>query len=69
MPRVLAAEAAILAHLQPFGGLPLVLGRAVIPAFALGTRQGNDVAHLLCSLQFSVLSYQFSVVLKLKTDN
>src|SRR6187399_2753129 len=45
MTDVLAAEAAVLAQLQPLAGLLLVLGRAVVPALTLGARQGNDVSH------------------------
>ena len=45
MARVLPAEPAVLAHLEPFGRLLLVLRRAVIPAFALGTRHRDDVSH------------------------
>src|ERR1017187_3186568 len=43
--RVFAAEPAELIELKPLGGLPLVLGRAVIPAFAISTRQRDDIAH------------------------
>jgi hypothetical protein len=45
MRDVLAAEAAVLAQLEPLAGLLLVLRRAVIPALTLGARQGNDVSH------------------------
>jgi hypothetical protein len=47
MRRVLAAEAAELAEFEPLGALAPVFRRAVIPAFALGARQGNDFAHEL----------------------
>jgi hypothetical protein len=53
---VLLAETTILAHLEPLGRLPLILRRAVIPAFALVARQGNDVAHLNPSLVFGNLT-------------
>jgi hypothetical protein len=43
---MLAAEAAIPAHLQTLGRLLLVLGRAVVPALAVRTRQVDDVAHI-----------------------
>jgi hypothetical protein len=42
---VLAAEAAVLAQLDPFARLLLVLRGAVVTAFALGARQGDDVTH------------------------
>jgi hypothetical protein len=41
-----AAEAAILAQLEPFRGLLLVLLRVVIPAFALGARHDDHHAIL-----------------------
>jgi hypothetical protein len=41
------AEAAELAELEPLRALPPVFRRAVIPAFALGTRQRDDFAHEL----------------------
>ncbi len=50
MRRVLATETAILAQLQPLGRLPLVLRRAVVPAFALVARQVDDVAHKSLSM-------------------
>ena len=43
--RVLAAEPAELAELEPLGTLPPVFRRAVIAAFALRTRQRDDFAH------------------------
>jgi hypothetical protein len=42
---MLPAEAAELAHLQPLGGLLLVLGRAVIAPLALGAGERDDVSH------------------------
>jgi hypothetical protein len=45
MTRVLAAEAAVLAELEPLGALALVLGGAVIASFAIQARQGDDVSH------------------------
>jgi hypothetical protein len=45
MSRVLAAEAAVLAELEPLGGLLLVLGRRVVAAFTRRTRQRDDVSH------------------------
>src|SRR5688572_23331043 len=45
MRRVLPAEPAVLAELEPFRALPPVLGGAVIPAFARGARQRDDLAH------------------------
>jgi len=43
--RVLAAEAAELAQLEPFGRLLLVLGRAVVSPLALLARHVDDVSH------------------------
>ena len=45
MSRVLPAEAAELAHLEPLRRLLLVLRRAVIAAFAVAAGHVNDVAH------------------------
>jgi hypothetical protein len=45
MRRVLFAEGAVLAELQPFCRLLLVLRRAVVATFALAARQLNDVSH------------------------
>ena len=45
MRRVLAAEAAELAELEPLGRLFLVLGRAVVAPLTVLTRQGDDVSH------------------------
>ena len=45
MPRVLAAEAAILIELEPLGRLLLVLRRAVIAALTFVARQRDDVSH------------------------
>jgi hypothetical protein len=45
MRYVLAAEAAELAQLETFARLFLVLRRAVVAAFTLGARQGDDVSH------------------------
>jgi hypothetical protein len=46
MCRVLAAEAAELAELQPLRRLLLVLRRAVVATLTIAARQMNDVAHL-----------------------
>ena len=46
MPRMFAAEAAVLAQLEPLGRLLLVLGRAVVAPLTLGARQGDDVSHV-----------------------
>ena len=43
--RVLPAEPAVLAELQPLRRLLLVLRRAVVPALAVAARQMNDVSH------------------------
>jgi len=53
MSGVLPAEPAVLAHLEPFGRLLLVLRRAVVPTLAVGTRQRDDVAHLVNPCQGS----------------
>jgi hypothetical protein len=45
MARVLPAEPAVLAHLEPIGRLLLVLRRAVVAPFALQTRQSDDISH------------------------
>jgi hypothetical protein len=45
MRRVLATEATELVECDPFGRLLLVLGRAVVPAFAVAAREMNDVSH------------------------
>jgi hypothetical protein len=45
MRDVFPAEPAVFAQLEPLGRLLLVLRRAVVPAFALGAGQSNDVAH------------------------
>jgi hypothetical protein len=45
MRRVLSAEPAELAELQPVGRLLLVLGRAVVAPLALLARQRDDVSH------------------------
>jgi hypothetical protein len=42
---MLPAEAAELAHLEPFGGFLLVLRRAVIAPLALEARERDDVPH------------------------
>jgi hypothetical protein len=43
--RVLPAEPAELAHLEPFRRFLLVLGRAVVTTLALGAGHRNDVSH------------------------
>jgi hypothetical protein len=45
MARVLPAEPAVLAHLEPFGRLFFVLRRAVIAPLALEARERDDVPH------------------------
>ena len=45
VPRVLAARAAVLTELEPFGALPPILGRAVVASLALSARQGHDFTH------------------------
>ena len=45
MRRVLPAEAAVLAELEPLRRLLLVLRRAVVPALAVAAREMNDVSH------------------------
>jgi hypothetical protein len=45
MRRVLATEAAELAHLDSLGRLLLVLRRAVVTPLALGAGEGDDVTH------------------------
>src|SRR5687768_1585159 len=45
MRRVLPAEPAVLAELQPLGRLLLVLRRAVVPALTVTARQMDDVPH------------------------
>src|SRR5690349_18579410 len=45
MRRVLPAEAAVLAELDPLRRLLLVLRRAVVPALAVAAGQVNDVSH------------------------
>jgi hypothetical protein len=47
MSRVLAAEAAELAQLEPLARLLPVLGRAVIAPLALGARHRDDFSHAL----------------------
>src|SRR5690349_5100536 len=42
---MLAAEAAVLAELDPLRRLLLVLRRAVVPTLALAAREMNDVSH------------------------
>ena len=54
MPRVLAAEAAVLAQLEPLARLLLVLRRAVVAALTLGARQRDDVSHYLIPSRFAV---------------
>ena len=51
MSPVTAAEAAVLAELQPVRGLLLVLLRVVVPALALGARQNDHhTRFFLCHL-------------------
>ena len=45
MPRVLPAEAAVLAELEPLRRLLLVLRRRVVAPFALQARQRDVVSH------------------------
>jgi hypothetical protein len=45
MARVLPAEPAVLAHLEPLGGFLLVLGRAVITPLTLEAGERDDVSH------------------------
>ena len=45
MARMLPAEPAVLAHLEPFGRLLLVLRRAVVAPLTLEARKRNDVSH------------------------
>ena len=54
MARMLPAEPAVLAHLEPFGRLLLVLRRAVIAPLALEARERDDVPHN-CSLEIGEL--------------
>src|SRR5205809_2672845 len=61
MSRVLPAVPAVLAHLEPFGRLLLVLRRAVVPAFALGARQGDDVSHRLNPVGFRLRALGFGL--------
>ena len=51
MRRVLAAEPAELAHLEPLGRLLLVLRRAVVAPLALAGTQRDDVSHESLSAQ------------------
>jgi len=46
MPRVFAAEAAVLVELEPLARFLLVLGRAVVAPLALVARQRDDVTHV-----------------------
>ena len=57
MIRVLAAEAAVLAELEPLCRLLLVLRRAVVAPLTFEARQGDDVSHD-CSLEFGELVNQ-----------
>ena len=45
MRRVLPTEPAVLAELQPFRRLLLVLRRAVVPALTIAARHMDDVSH------------------------
>jgi hypothetical protein len=49
MSGVLPAEPAVLAQLETLGRLLLVLGRAVVAAFALTARHRDDVPHAVFS--------------------
>src|SRR5687768_1119444 len=51
-----ATEAAVLAELQPLGGLLPVLGRAVVAPFALGARQRDDFPHVVSFERYSMIS-------------
>ena len=44
-----ATPSTVFLKLQAICRLPLILGRIVIPALALGARQNDDVAHALAS--------------------
>lgn len=46
MPGVLPARVAELRSLQPLGMLLLVLGGRVVPVFALGALQCDDLSHV-----------------------
>src|SRR4051812_10006897 len=54
---VLPAEPAVLAHLEPFGRLLLVLRRAVVATLALGAGHRNDVAHCFLPSALSLQPY------------
>ena len=52
MVRMLTARIAELGHLETAGGGLLVLGRRVIPVFALRTLQCDDLAHWVLPFKF-----------------
>ena len=68
--RVLSAEAAELAELQPLGRFLFVLRRAVVATFADATCQLDDVSHncIPVSFQFPVPSSKFGCSLALRTQ-
>src|SRR5262245_29794044 len=56
MGGVLAAEAAVLAELQPLRRLLLVLGRGVVPPLAVRTLEDDVVAHGSLARSYSTIS-------------
>ena len=49
MNGVRLAPAAVLLHFEPIGGVPTVLGRAIIPLFAISAFEINDHPHRIVS--------------------